>query len=82
METTGVGKGGSGGVKAGKVKSVDFERGSHLVTFEKPDQCAETVVSWLSDWFKEWKQDEKTGIEEGARGKGEIAGNRLVISKE
>lgn len=82
METTGIGKGGSGGVKAGKVKSVDFERGSHLITFEKPDPCAEIVVGWMLEWFREWKQEERTEMEEGARGKSEIEGNRLVISKE
>lgn len=82
METTGIGKGGSGGVKAGKVKSVGFERGSHLVTFEKPDQCAEIVVGWLIEWFGEWRQDEQKEMEEGARGKSEMKGNRLVISRE
>lgn len=82
METTGVGKGGSGGVKAGKVKSVEFERGSHLITFEKPGQCAEAVVDWLTEWFREWTQDERTEMEEGARGKSEVEGDHLVISKE
>ena len=52
LETTGIGIGGSGAVKAGKVKNVGFDRGSHLVTFEWPGQCAETVVGWLGEWFK------------------------------
>lgn len=82
METTGIGKGGSGGVKAGKVQSVGFERGSRLVTLEKPDQCAEIVVGWLIECFREWRQDEQKGMEEGARGKSGIEGNRLVISRE
>ena len=82
METTGIGKGGSGGVKAGKVKSVGFERGSHMITFEKPNQCAEIIVGWLIKWLREWRQDERIDVEEGSRGKSEIEGNRLVISKE
>ena len=82
MELTGTGKGGSGGVKAGRVKSVGIEHGSHLVTFEKPDLCAEILVGWLMEWFEQWKQDEEMEMEEGARGKSEMEGNRLVISKE
>ena len=82
MDTTGIGKGGSGGVKAGKVKGVDFERGSHLITFEEPDKCAKTSFVWLIEWYRGWEHDERIEIEEGARGKSEAEGHRLVISKE
>ena len=82
LDTTGIGKGGSGGVKAGKVKGVELESGSHLITFEKPDECAEIGFVWLTEWYRGWEQDEMIEIEEGARGKSEIEGNRLIISKE
>ena len=82
MDITGIGKGGSGGVKAGKVKGVENEGGSHLITFEKPDKCADIGFLWLIEWYRGWEQDERIEIEEGARGKSEIEGHRLVISKE
>ena len=47
METTGMGVGGSGGAKAGRVKEILMEGLGHLVAMEAPGKCAEEAGNWL-----------------------------------
>lgn len=58
MESTGTGVGGSGGVKAGKVKEVVLDCG-HLVGFEAPGECAEATASFIDAEVGMWEAQER-----------------------
>jgi len=47
MDTTGMGIGGSGGAKEGKVKGVVMKDLGHLVAMEAPAECAKEAGDWL-----------------------------------
>ena len=47
MDTTGMGVGGSGGAKEGKVKEILMKGLGHLLAMEAPAQCAEEAGNWL-----------------------------------
>lgn len=47
MDTTGMGVGGSGGSKAGRVQEIVLKGLGHLVAMEAPDQCAQEAGNWL-----------------------------------
>lgn len=48
MEVTGVGVGGSGGAKEGRVKEVVLKGVGHLVAMEAVAECAEAIGPWIS----------------------------------
>jgi len=64
MDRTGVGVGGSGGEKEGRVKEVVVEGGSHLVPLEKPKICAEIMALWLESEMGRWRLEESMRKEE------------------
>lgn len=66
LDLTGVGVGGSGGEKAGRVKLVTLDGYGHLVPLEATRQCAELAGDWIQreiegvwrkeeDEFKAWR---------------------------
>jgi hypothetical protein len=59
-DRTGVGIGGSGGMKRNKVKGVVVAKGSHLVPLEAVGSCADTMAPWLGEVAARWKADEAT----------------------
>lgn len=59
LETTGVGAGGSGGAKAGKVASVNMLKMGHLFPMEVPGQCAEHAAGWIAKELQTWRDQEK-----------------------
>ncbi|KAJ1337913.1 alpha/beta fold hydrolase [Microdochium nivale] len=59
MSTTGVGAGGSGGEKAGKVASVVMPRMGHLFPMEVPGQCAEHAATWIGKEMVFWREQER-----------------------
>lgn len=59
MDVTGVGVGGSGGAKAGKVQEVVLAGIGHLVAMEAVGQCAESAAQWIDAELKIWNADEE-----------------------
>ena len=64
LETTGIGVGGSGGAKEGRVKGVTLPGVGHLVPMEVPCLCAEEVADWLGKEVERWKKQEDKWKEE------------------
>lgn len=56
---TGAGVGGSGGIKAGRVKEVVLAGVGHLVAMEAVGRCAESAAAWIGAELKRWKADEE-----------------------
>ncbi|PNP42127.1 hypothetical protein TGAMA5MH_05808 [Trichoderma gamsii] len=59
LDTTGVGVGGSGGVRAGRVKHVIHPESGHLVPMEKPLFCAKAAAEWTKTEIERWWEEEK-----------------------
>jgi pimeloyl-ACP methyl ester carboxylesterase len=59
-QLTGVGVGGSGGVKAGRVADATLSGLGHLLVFEDPKQCAEHVSKWLGAEMERWRKEDKS----------------------
>lgn len=59
METTGIGIGGSGGVKAGQVSNAIFPEAGHSLPFERAADCAESASAWLGSQLRQFKADEE-----------------------
>ena len=60
IETTGIGVGGSGGIKDGRVKEVVLEGIGHLIPMAVPKHCAEQVLQWLAPELQRWRDEEET----------------------
>ncbi|KAK3692488.1 Alpha/beta hydrolase family-domain-containing protein [Podospora appendiculata] len=58
MELTGVGVGGSGGVKAGRVKAETIEGFGHLVPMEQTTRCAELAADFVADDLRVWRDED------------------------
>ena len=58
METTGIGVGGSGDAKAGRVKSVWLEDVGHLMPMEAVGQTADAALDWLDSEMQRWTKEE------------------------
>jgi pimeloyl-ACP methyl ester carboxylesterase len=58
MKSTGSGSGGSGGVKAGRVKEIMMKDTGHLIPMDKPVETARVCVSWLLPEIERWKREE------------------------
>lgn len=75
---TGKGVGGSGGQKMGRVDKVIFQNAGHLVPFEKPVECADSVHTWLALDLETWyshRQIEKQNGDDKSE-------NWIMLSKE
>lgn len=59
LETTGVGVGGSGGARAGRVKHLVHPRAGHLVPLEEPLFCATAAAGWIRTEMDRWWDEEK-----------------------
>jgi pimeloyl-ACP methyl ester carboxylesterase len=59
MELTGIGVGGSGGAKAGRVKEFVLEGVGHLVCMDKPNECATQAASWIGPEVERWREEER-----------------------
>lgn len=59
LEITGIGVGGSGGAKEGRVKGVTLPGVGHLVAMEAPCLCAVKVAEWLGKEVNRWVQEEE-----------------------
>lgn len=59
LETTGIGIGGSGGVKAGRVKHVTHPESGHLLPLEEPSFCAKAAAEWAKTEMEKWWEEEK-----------------------
>ncbi len=55
VERTGIGPGGSGGAKEGRVVETVMEGVGHLLPFEGPGQCAVIAAEWLAKDVKAWE---------------------------
>ncbi|TKA79379.1 hypothetical protein B0A55_02845 [Friedmanniomyces simplex] len=63
---TGIGIGGSGGVKAGRVSEVTFEGVGHLIPMEVVGQTADACVSWIGPEMERWRTLEEAERREWA----------------
>lgn len=79
MKLTGIGVGGSGGVKEAKVERLILSDLGHLLTLEAPEKCAAVAADWLSRWRQEYQAAESKAQNETS-GKSERGG--LVVSKK
>ena len=60
MRLTGAGIGGSGGVKAGKVRKETVENSGHTLPLEKDGRArlVQLSTSWIEDWFRRYIEEE------------------------
>lgn len=79
MARTGTGTGGNGGVKAGRVEKAIVENGSHMLPFEKVQECAVILGPWFEKKVEDFEAEE-TFHREHRRGKSEQ--DMLVMSKQ
>ncbi|KAH6605658.1 hypothetical protein Trco_004811 [Trichoderma cornu-damae] len=59
LDTTGIGVGGSGGAKAGRVKHVTHPDSGHLIPLEEPLFCAKAAAEWAKAEIEKWWGEEK-----------------------
>lgn len=59
IDITGVGVGGNGGARAGRVREVVLAGIGHLVAMEAVVQCAESASEWIGTELKKWNTDEE-----------------------
>lgn len=59
LKLTGVGYGGSGGVKAGRVRAVSIEKYGHLVAVEAPGTIARHAAEWIAPEIGLWRKEER-----------------------
>ena len=77
---TGVGVGGSGGSRTGRVQRVVFGENTHLLPFEAPSKCSLAMAEWLVAYLDEYRNTEKFYDAYGSRKSDE--GRMLVASQE
>ncbi|KAF2733198.1 hypothetical protein EJ04DRAFT_544287 [Polyplosphaeria fusca] len=70
MELTGVGVGGSGGAKEGRVAQVMIQDAGHLIPMEKVGETATHAAGWISTEMLRWRAHEKSTEEEWGSLKG------------
>ena len=59
MRLTGIGVGGSRGVKERKVETLVLSGAGHLLTMEIPGNCAKIAGDWLGRWQRNHQKEEK-----------------------
>lgn len=59
LDLTGTGVGGSGGVAEGAVEYVLMEDAGHFVPFEKVQQTASHIGTWLGKDIERWQRGEE-----------------------
>ncbi|KAH0536183.1 hypothetical protein FGG08_006922 [Glutinoglossum americanum] len=78
MEVTGVGVGGSGGAKEGRVKQVVLEGIGHEIAMEAAKSCADAAASWLGAEISRWKALEEEFQEKWSK---RIRQDMVVVSE-
>ena len=58
-QNTGSGRGGSGGIKAGKVEEIIMRNAGHMLALDEPMRTAVTLVKWLQHQHQAWKDEVK-----------------------
>ncbi|KAL9587294.1 MAG: hypothetical protein Q9212_000341 [Teloschistes hypoglaucus] len=79
MQSTGIGVGGSGGAKEGRVEQVVVEKAGHLVPMEAISESADAAAGWLAVEMHRWAQLERD-FETNWNGKTKI--EKQTISEE
>ena len=79
MEWTGVGIGGSGGVKEGAVSKHIFKNLGHLMPMEDPEGCSNVASAWLGKELKVWAEKEANFKKEWSA---VSAREKMVVSEE
>lgn len=79
MRLTGTGRGGSGGVKLGRVEQQIIQDAGHLAPIEKVSECAGSISKWLGKELTRFRQDEEFFRSHGRRVSSEKG---LAVSKE
>ncbi|KAI9151770.1 Abhydrolase domain-containing protein mpaH [Paramyrothecium foliicola] len=59
LQVTGVGVGGSGGAKRGRVKAASHPDLGHLVPMESPSFCARHAAEWAKSELDRWRAEEQ-----------------------
>nr|KMM68109.1 hypothetical protein CPAG_04441 [Coccidioides posadasii RMSCC 3488] len=59
LETTGVGVGGSGGAKEGRVGAYTLKKVGHLIPMEAVKDSAELSATWLGKELERWRREEE-----------------------
>jgi pimeloyl-ACP methyl ester carboxylesterase len=59
LELTGIGLGGSGGAKEGRVKAAVLNGIGHLVAMEASERCAKAAAGWLGQEVKRFEAERK-----------------------
>jgi pimeloyl-ACP methyl ester carboxylesterase len=57
LDQTGIGIGGSGGVKEGRVKGEVLDGIGHLVAMEAPGRCADMAAPWIGVELGRWRKE-------------------------
>ena len=78
MTRTGVGVGGSGGAKAGRVEKEVVVKGGHMLPFEKVEECASLLAPWLERQIDDFELLEKFHQEHSS---GRSERDMLAVSK-
>ncbi|KAK0742442.1 Alpha/beta hydrolase family-domain-containing protein [Apiosordaria backusii] len=79
LDLTGVGPGGSGGVKKGRVKAVTIEGFGHLVPMERTTEVAGYAADFLVEDLKYWKKEQQEFEEHWKKKRDE---EKWVLSEE
>ena len=79
VETTGIGVGGSGGAKVGRVKEVVVEGVGHLVPMIAPRDVGVGAADFLAGELRRWKEEEDAWRREW---EGKSRAERVIISEE
>lgn len=76
VDNTGTGTGGSGGVKAGRVKQLVVPNAGHFVALEQVNETADGIVDFLNIGLKKWRDNakafQKSWVEKPLRDKQDI----------
>jgi pimeloyl-ACP methyl ester carboxylesterase len=63
LEATGIGLGGSGGVKEGRVAGVVLKGVGHLVAMEASERCADAIAPWIGKEMRRFHAEKKQYLE-------------------
>ena len=67
MEATGVGLGGSGGAKEGRVKAHLLKNVGHLIAMEAVDETAQLAAEWIGPELRRWSEEQEAFRAEWSR---------------
>lgn len=80
LARTGVGAGGSGGQRAGRIASETIAHAGHLVVMEKPAEVGKTVAEWLGQDVAKWAARKE--VEGKERDDKSVDGKQLALSEK